>query len=72
MGYLPPEIWVAIFSYFEDPGHLWCDCRRVSLSLKAGVELYISSIFIPRHLRVTIRYIEKAAGKPHRAIVLRL
>jgi hypothetical protein len=56
MSVLPPEIWCSICAYSDNPVPLWRSCRPISHALKAGVEVYVSAIFLPKRLRIS--YVE--------------
>ena len=56
MSDLPTEIWAMVFAYSEDPKHLWISCRHVSSNLKAAVEIYTSTIFLPNLVTVSLSY----------------
>lgn len=59
MSDLPTEIWAMVFAYSDDTEHLWLSCRHVSSNLKAAVEIYTSTIFLPNFLTVSLEYQRK-------------
>jgi len=59
MSDLPTEIWAMVFAYSDDTEHLWLSCRHVSSNLKAAVEIYTSTIFLPNFLTVSLKYLTK-------------
>jgi hypothetical protein len=49
----------SILAYSNDPGHLYCSCRRVSHALKTGVKVYPITHYLLRRTRIS--YLDMSA-----------